>query len=143
MPKSILKIVGHKAVLNIRGRMCETSDELLTSNKFRIVLEHCLRQLEKSNSPLLGIFENCQVTEGGVKNLIKTLTYLEKYEIEVIPHIFKDSSSFLLHKQLLNSFVEYLYDYWRHFDRFIVNDSAGDRLDKRPYRTFNETIEQF
>jgi energy-coupling factor transporter ATP-binding protein EcfA2 len=142
MPKSILKIVGHKAVLNIRGRMCETSDELLTSNKFRIVLEHCLRQLEKSNSPLLGIFENCQVTEGGVKNLIKTLTYLEKYEIEVIPHIFKDSSSFLLHKQLLNSFVEYLYDYWRHFDRFIVNDSAGDRLDKRPYRTFNETIEQ-
>ena len=24
---------------------------------------------------------------------------------------------------------------------FIINDSEGDRLDKRPYRTFNETIE--
>jgi energy-coupling factor transporter ATP-binding protein EcfA2 len=142
MPKSTLKIVGNKAVLNIRGRMCETSDELLTSNKFRIVLEHCLRQLEKSNSPLLGIFESCQVTEGAVKDLIKTLVYLEKYKIEVIPHILKESSPFLCHKQLMNSFVEYMYDYWRHFDRFIVNDSAGDRLDKRPYRTFNETIEQ-
>jgi len=42
---------------------------------------------------------------------------------------------------MLNSFVENLYDYWRHFDRFIINDSEGDRLDKRPYRTFNETIE--
>ena len=41
----------------------------------------------------------------------------------------------------LNGFVEHLYDYWRHFDRFIINDSEGDRLDKRPYRTFNETIE--
>ncbi len=38
--------------------------------------------------------------------------------------------------------MEYLYDFWRHFDRFIINDSEGDRLDKRPYRTFNETIEQ-
>jgi len=28
------------------------------------------------------------------------------------------------------------------FDRFIICDSEDDRLDKRPYRTFNETIEQ-
>ena len=40
------------------------------------------------------------------------------------------------------SLVEYMYDYWISFDRFIINDSEGDRLDKRPYRTFNETIEQ-
>ena len=49
---------------------------------------------------------------------------------------------FLKDLDKLTDFVEYLYDYWRHFDRFIINDSEGDRLDKRPYRTFNETIEQ-
>ena len=49
---------------------------------------------------------------------------------------------FLKDLDKLNNFVEFMYDYWRHFDRFIINDSEGDRLDKRPYRTFNETIEQ-
>lgn len=142
MQKSSLKIVGNKAVLYIRERMCETAEELMESNKFRIVLEHCLRQLEKRNSPLLGIFENNQVTDEGVSNLIRTLILLEKYESKIVPHIFNESSVFLRNKLLLNNFIEHLYDHWRHFDRFIINDSEGDRLDKRPYRTFNETIEQ-
>jgi hypothetical protein len=141
MQKSSLRIVGNKAVLYIRERMCETAEEMLESNKFRIVLEHCLGQLEKRNSPLLGVFEKSQVTDEGVNNIIRTLILLEKYENKVVPHIFGESSLFLRDKQLLNNFVEYLYDYWRHFDRFIINDSEGDRLDKRPYRTFNETIE--
>lgn len=142
MQKSNLKIVGNKAVLNIRERMCETAEELLESNKFRIVLEHCLRQLEKINSPLLDIFGKNPVNDEVVSNLIKTLVLLEKYETGVVPHVYSDASLFLENKQLFASFVEYLYDYWRHFDRFIVNHSEGDRLDKRPYRTFNETIEQ-
>jgi hypothetical protein len=142
MQKSNLRIVGNKAVLNIRERMCETADELLQSNKFRIVLEHCLRQLEKNNSPLLGVFENNIITDEGVDNLIKTLVLLEKYESRVIPHIYTESAVLLGKSNILNNFVEYLYDYWRHFDRFIINHSEGDRLDKRPYRTFNETIEQ-
>ena len=142
MPKSSLKIVGKKAVLYIRSRMCETAEELLESNKFRIVLEHCLRQLEKNNSPLIGFFSEGEVTDEGVKNLIRTLVLLEKYEIQLIPHIFPQSTAFLSNTRLLSDFIEYLYDYWRHFDRFIVNDSDGDRLDKRPYRTFHETIEQ-
>jgi hypothetical protein len=142
MQKSNLRIVGNKAVLNIRERMCETAEEMLESSKFRIVLEHCLRQLEKNNSPLLGVFENNIITDEGVNNLIKTLILLEKYESRVIPHIYTESAALLRNSQVLNSFVEYLYDYWRHFDRFIINHSEGDRLDKRPYRTFNETIEQ-
>jgi hypothetical protein len=142
MQKSKLRIVGNKAVLYIRERMCETAEEMLESNKFRIVLEHSIRQLEKNNSPLLGIFENDQASDEGVTYLIKTLVLLEKYENYVVPHIFNESSRFLEKRQLLAGFVEYLYDYWRHFDRFIINDSEGDRLDKRPYRTFNETIEQ-
>jgi hypothetical protein len=142
MQKSNLRIVGNKAVLNIRERMCETAEEMLESNKFRIVLEHCLRQLEKNNSPLLEIFEKSVITDEGVNNLIRTLILLEKYENSIVPHVFQDAELFLRDKQILGGFIEYLYDYWRHFDRFIINHSEGDRLDKRPYRTFNETIEQ-
>ncbi len=141
MQKSTLRIIGNKAVLNIRERMCENAEELLSSEKFRAVLDHCIDKLKSKNSPLLDIFENGIADEPSTDNLVKTLSLLVKYESNVVPHIFDKSSGFLKDIQLLNNFVEHLYDYWRHFDRFIINDSEGDRLDKRPYRTFNETIE--
>src|SRR5512133_815351 len=142
MQRSTLSIIGNKAVLNIRERMCETAEEMLASDKFRQVLDHCLNNLRTKNSPLLAIFGNQEVNEDAVDNLLKTLTLLVKYEANVVPHIFDKSGVYLKDVDKLAGFVEYLYDYWRHFDRFIINDSEGDRLDKRPYRTFNETIEQ-
>jgi len=142
MAKSTLRIVGNKAVLNIRERMCETAEELLESEKFRTVLDHCIGHLRSKNSPLLEIFGKEKADEKAIDDLVKTLSLLVKYESNVVPHIFDKSAMFLEDPHILNNFVEYLYDYWRHFDRFIINDSEGDRLDKRPYRTFNETIEQ-
>jgi hypothetical protein len=141
MQKNTLRIIGNKAVLNIRERMCETAEELLASDKFRSVLDHCLEHLKAKNSPLLEIFGKKGFDEESVNDLMKTLSLLVKYESNVVPHIFDRSLSFLKDRDRLAGFVEYLYDYWRHFDRFIINDSEGDRLDKRPYRTFNETIE--
>jgi hypothetical protein len=142
MQKSTLRIIGNKVVLNIRERMCETAEEMLGSEKFRQVLDHCIENLNSKNSPLLDVFENRQADKESVSDLIKTLIYLVKYENKLVPHIFEKSTVYLRNLDRLASFVEYLYDYWRSFDRFIVNDSEGDRLDKRPYRTFNETIEQ-
>jgi hypothetical protein len=142
MQKSTLRFIGNKAVLNIRERMCETAEELLSSEKFRAVLDHFINQLKLKESPLLEIFDKGNVVEASTDDLVKTLIYLVKYESNVVPHIFDRSAIFLRDIHLLNGFVEHLYDYWRHFDRFIINDSEGDRLDKRPYRTFNETIEQ-
>jgi hypothetical protein len=141
MQKSTLRITGNKAVLNVRERMCETPEELLTSGKFRSVLDHCLKNLLSKDSPLLEIFEGSIVNDEATEDLVKTLSLLVKYESNLVPHIYERSSLFLRNPHLLSSFVEYLYDYWRHFDRFLINDSVGDRLDKRPYRTFNETIE--
>jgi len=142
MQKSTLSIIGNKVVLNIRERMCETAEEMLASDKFRQVLDHCLNKLRSKNSPLLEFFGGCTADEECVNDLVKTLSFLVKYEAKLVPHIFDRSDKFLKDLDKLAGFVEYLYDYWRHFDRFIINDSEGDRLDKRPYRTFNETIEQ-
>jgi hypothetical protein len=142
MQKNTLRIIGNKAVMNVRERMCETAEEMLDSDKFRIVLDHCIGNLKSKKSPLLDIFGELEVNKESIDDLLKTLSFLVKYESNVVPHIFDRSKSFLKNLDNLTDFVEYLYDYWRHFDRFIVNDSDGDRLDKRPYRTFNETIEQ-
>jgi hypothetical protein len=141
MQKSILRIIGNKVVLNNRERMCETPEELLASEKFRMVLDHFLNHLQLKKSPMTEIFPQGVIDENSVNDLVKTLTLLVKYENNVVPHIFDRSTLFLNDLQMLNGFVENLYDYWRHFDRFIINESEGDRLDKRPYRTFNETIE--
>ena len=141
MQKNTLRIVGNKAVLNIRERMCETPEELFESAKFRTVLDHCLNNLRSKDSPLLGIFGNRDADSKATDDLVKTLSLLVKYEGSLVPHIFSDSAIFLSNPHLLNDFVEHVYDYWRHFDRFLINNSEGDRLDKRPYRTFNETIE--
>jgi hypothetical protein len=141
MQKSILRIIGNKVVLNNRERMCETPEELLASEKFRMVLDHFLNHLQLKKSPMTEIFPQGVIDENSVNDLVKTLTLLVKYENNVVPHIFDRSALFLNDLQMLNGFVENLYDYWRHFDRFIINESEGDRLDKRPYRTFNETIE--
>lgn len=141
MQKSTLRIVGNKAVLNIRERMCETPEEMLSGEKFRMVLEHCINGLKSKGSPLLSIFGDQPVDDETTGDLIKTLSLLEKYESQIVPRIYEKSAVFLMDLLALNGFVEHLYDYWRHFDRFIINDSEGDRLDKRPYRTFNETIE--
>jgi len=142
MQRSTLSIIGNKVVLNIRERMCETAEEMLASDKFRLILDHCLNNLRSKNSPLLEFFGGCTADEDCVNDLVKTLSLLVKYESNLVPHIFDKSRIFLKDLGKLAGFVEYLYDYWRHFDRFIINDSEGDRLDKRPYRTFNETIEQ-
>jgi energy-coupling factor transporter ATP-binding protein EcfA2 len=142
MQRSTLSIIGNKVVLNICERMCETAEEMLASDKFRLILDHCLNNLRSKNSPLLEFFGGCTADEDCVNDLVKTLSLLVKYESNLVPHIFDKSRIFLKDLDKLAGFVEYLYDYWRHFDRFIINDSEGDRLDKRPYRTFNETIEQ-
>lgn len=141
MQKSTLRIIGNKAILNNRERMCETAEELLESEKFRMVLNHCLENLVARNSPLLQIFRDGNVNSASIDDLVRTLTLLFRYEARILHHIFDRAGPFLRDLHLLNNFVEFLYDYWRHFDRFIINDSEGDRLDKRPYRTFNETIE--
>lgn len=141
MQKSTLRLTGRKAILNVRERMCETPDELLSSKKFRMVLDHFIADLLKRSSPLLGIFNDTQINDHSVDGLVRTLALLVKNENRIVPHIYEGSEKFLHDLQLLTNFVESLYDYWRHFDRFIINDSEGDRLDKRPYRTFNETIE--
>lgn len=141
MQKSTLRLTGRKAILSVRERMCETPDELLSSRKFRMVLDHFIANLLKRSSPLLGIFSETDINERSVDELVRTLILLVKNENRIVPHIFEGSEKYLHNLPLLTNFVEALYDYWRNFDRFIINDSEGDRLDKRPYRTFNETIE--
>ena len=84
MQRSTLSIIGNKVVLNIRERMCETAEEMLASEKFRQVLDHCLSNLRSKNSTLLEFFGGCTADEDCVSDLVKTLSLLVKYESNVV-----------------------------------------------------------
>ncbi|MBU9889693.1 MAG: phosphoenolpyruvate carboxykinase [Candidatus Omnitrophica bacterium] len=135
------KIVEKKVVIRLRSRVCDSSEELLRSDLCFEIIKRAVASLQKRHSVLLKVFGGGEIDEARVRLLAQTLEFLEKMPLELVGKVVPGSESFLKDKDLLHEFVEYLYNFWRSFDRFIVCDSEGDRLDQRPFRTFNATIE--
>ena len=137
------KFLNNKVIIQSNGRLCDSPDELLRSNAFRMVLEKTLSELSARRSRLLKIFGDREINQESISTLIQVLQYLTILDQGVIPAILPDSEVFFTHLDILWDFVEYLYDSWRNYDRFvIVKSENGDSLDDRPYRTFNATVER-
>jgi len=137
------KFLNNKVIIQSNGRLCDSPDELLRSKAFRLVLEKTLSELSTRRSRLLKIFGDQQINKGSISTLIQVLQYLTILEQAVIPNILPGSDVFFTHLDLLGDFVDYLYDSWRNYDRFvIVSSENGETRDDRPYRTFNATVEQ-
>ncbi|MCJ7733586.1 MAG: hypothetical protein MUP11_03465, partial [Anaerolineales bacterium] len=137
------KFLNNKVIIQSNGRLCDSPDELLRSNAFRMVLEKTLSELSARRSRLLKIFGDREINQESISTLIQVLQYLTILDQGVIPAILPDSEVFFTHLDILWDFVEYLYDSWRNYDRFvIVSSENGDSLDDRPYRTFNATVEK-
>ncbi len=137
------KFLKRKIVIRLRDRVCSTPEELLSSDLFFEVMTRFINDLKRREAPLLHIFNKPvgEIDEGDVKQLIEAFHILSKMKADAVPKLMADGSRFVRNPSLLNMFVERLYNFWRDFDRFILCDSTGDRLDQRPYRTFNATIE--
>jgi energy-coupling factor transporter ATP-binding protein EcfA2 len=135
-------IFEKKVIIIINKRLCETPEELINSELFLEILSRCIKNLSRRNSTLLNIFGSVSISENQINLLVEALKYLVRLPISLIPGILKDSEIFMKNINLFNDFIEYLYNYWRSFDRFVICNSDLDTLDKRPYRTFNETIEK-
>jgi len=133
---------GKKIIIRIKDRICENSDELISSKLFLCVLKKCIEELRKRDSELLAIFKDKKTEEANVRTLIQTFFYLTKMNGGLVPNVVKGSEAFFRDKMLLSDFVEHLYNYWRSFDRFIVCSSGETGAEKRHYRIFNQTIEQ-
>jgi hypothetical protein len=135
-------IAEDKVVIRLTGRMCETPAELLSSDLFAEIVRLCIKDLARRQSTLLRIFGDREIDEASIGTLIATLQFLAKIPGHLVTNIVEGSDVLMADPQLLNDFVEYLYNYWRSYDRFVVCDTVGDGRDLRPYRTFNATVEQ-
>jgi hypothetical protein len=138
------EFVDRKVIIRLRDRGCETPEELLSCPLFREVVLRYVRKLERSDSPVLAFFgEGRAINDLDVDELIQVFQLLARMPLEWVAKVLADQERrrFLEHPASLHAFVEGLYDYWRQFERFIVCDSEGDVLDRRPYRTFHATSE--
>jgi len=142
MSKFPSKIIEKKIIIGVRDRVVDSFEKLFESDLFKNILKKFLDRLIRKQSPILAIFDKKTVTDAHRMLLYKTLYFLTKLDASLVPGVVKGSEQFFRDRALLNEFVEQLYNYWRSFDRFIICDSAGDSLDKRPYRTFNATVER-
>ncbi|MBI9046528.1 MAG: hypothetical protein JEZ06_18705 [Anaerolineaceae bacterium] len=142
MESATYQIHDDKVIIRLKDRVCDTSTELITSALFRRMLQQCISKLERKSSKLLKIFETKSITDDDIELLVQSIHYLCKIPAHLVPDVCRGSEQFLRDPMLLYEFIEYFYNYWRQMKRLIVCDSFGNQLDKRPYRTFNATIER-
>ena len=136
------KIVEQKIIIRIKDKICENVDDLFESSLFERIMKKCIANLQQTNSVLLDIFNGNKIDDEHIEILIKTLQFLSKMPSSYVMRAVKDSDVFFKDTHLFSDFIEYLYNFWRSYDRFIICNSEGDILDKRPYRTFNDTVER-
>lgn len=141
MEKISYRTYPDKVILRTGDRLCETADELLSSKLAFRIFSQAIQKLEKRNSPMLRVFDRHILAEKDILRLIEFLKLVLKIPPEMVVKIFPEAEQFLRDRQLLNDFIEYIYNYWRSLQRFIICDSAGNRFDRRPYETFNNTVE--
>ncbi len=141
--RETFKFVDRKVIIRLRDRVCETPEELMSSELFYQVVTRFINGLKQKESPLLRVFSKpCnEIETADVQNLIQVFKVLAKMTREAVPKLIERGERFVADPSLLLALVEGLYNYWRGFERFIVCDSTGDHLDQRPYRTFSSTIE--
>lgn len=137
------KFVDKKLILRLKDRICETPEELLSSSLFLDVVKRYMKDLIRKESKLLVVFgkEIKQIEDCDLHKLIDVFQVLEKMPLENLPKLIDHVESFIEDPNLLQEFVEGLYNYWRTFERYVICDSSQYSLDKRPYRTFDATIE--
>jgi energy-coupling factor transporter ATP-binding protein EcfA2 len=131
-----------KVILRIRNTICDTPEELLGTDVFADVLKRYVQHLSHQRSRLLRIFPNPhKITSGDLHTIAQTLRLLTKLPADMVAKVQENCCPYLADRALLDDFVENLYNFWRSLHRLVVCDSIGDRYDRRPYRTFNDTVE--
>ncbi|MBF0484154.1 MAG: phosphoenolpyruvate carboxykinase [Candidatus Omnitrophica bacterium] len=141
MPQIQFETLDRKIIIRIKDRICETPEELLNSSLFRHIVKEAIIELNKHDSYLLAIFPVKDAGREEINILIETFRFLVKMPAALVPNVVKESAPFFKNKSLFNEFVEYIYNYWRNFDRFIICESPEGTVENRPYRVFNNTVE--
>jgi len=153
-----LEVDDRQVVMHSAGAVCASTQELVESTSFARVLDLYIDQLE-SHDPdalqALGLTADVPPHAGAVTTstgaqvdarrarLLDLVRLLANNPLERVARTWAGSSDLLARRERLHEFVEGLYDFWRHWDRFLIvhAEAAADPRDKRALRSFNDTVE--
>ncbi len=135
---------GSQIIMHTDGFICSTVNELAGSPVFTRVVESYAQTLQDQDSPLLDGIGNDLSGDGDIEQLVGLLRALSILPLDQAVKIVPGSERYLGFSDGLHWFVEGLYDYWRSFDRYMIchSEKGTPGHDRRPYRTFNSTVEQ-
>ena len=120
---------------------------MLESGLFSTMLSNFLRSLRESGSEFLAILPKAPEKEQERLALL-LMKKIAKADGKAVARGNPELKPFFADTYLLDRLVEAFYNYWRGHERYLISlsepgGSAGAKeLDMRPYRTFNDTIEQ-
>jgi hypothetical protein len=145
MPDKRFDIENNQVILHTQGAICTTANDLVHSDVFVRVVANFCDALHAQDSPLIQPFLAFHHTDGSWDNVVGLLRMLVDHTLDELAAMLPETQEFLepARRLTLHEFVERLYDFWRSFDRFMVlhSEPGRGRFDKRPYRSFNITIE--
>ena len=135
-------IRDNKVIIKIEGFICNTPEKLISSKLFKEIVSLSITNLIDKKSIILNMFDSAEITNAEIEKLISILKYLTILKIEDAVKMVPNSLCFLKNLDILFDYVEFLYNFWRSFERFIISVSNDlVRFEERPYRTFNSTVE--
>ena len=127
-------------VLHSQGAVCVTTREVVESEAFERLVGLYLAHLRGHDAPLLDELGVDGADAARRAALVDLLRLLAHNPLERIAQASRDREGLLGRRQALHRFVEGFYDFWRRFDRFLVDHAAAvpGGVD---YRTFNAALE--
>ncbi len=135
---------GKQAVIYSNGVIPQTPVELLDSGLFTELFKRYMDRLRKKDSVLLSVFPKKMGKSEQNEVMYDLLHKLAIWQKDYITDKYPETAPMFKDVYLLNEFMENLYNYWRSFERFFICYSVNGMeasFDKKPYRTFNHTVE--
>lgn len=130
------------AIINFSAHYCESSEKVLNSKGFRLVLERFIERYKKNHHQTYQTLVECAGKSSFTDYMIKIFKLLLTLEVEEIIQYHEQDRKLFEHREDLTEFIEGLYNYWRRVERYsvIYNRYYGEGLQKV---NFIEAIDKF
>ena len=85
------RFVDNKVIIQLRDRVCDTTDELIASRLFSEVVTHFVNNLKRKQAPLLQLFGKPanEIGNTDTQELIQVFEILVKMPLQAVPKLIK------------------------------------------------------
>lgn len=126
MKKEIF-IGRNSSILNFSSKYCDSSEAILSSKAFKLVLNKYIVSIKEKNTIIYQYLNNCSKNsiEEDLIKLFKLLIILDKKEIIKLDETL---SNYLKKIEILFETVEGLYSFWRRYERYAIVKNKNTSL---------------